>query len=179
MTTLPRIGSCVIEFLKISCLSNFCRDLGSTAVTFLPSLGLEHLVQLNLKEVTTITAFSDNFVSLPRLRIVYLAQERRYLCCAFKYKRKQGLYTARSENVSFTRDCATESFTATVQVSSPYQTLTTPYTTNRSQQTTTDNPWGKWGGRKRALLSFGDWLPSPNRTSTDSIQSRYDFCHFG
>jgi len=145
-------------------------DLGNTAVTFLPSLGLEHLVQLNLKGVTTIVAFSDDFVSLPQLRKVYLAQERRYLCCAFKYKRKESLHTARSQNVSFTRDCSTESITTTAQVSSPYQTVTTPYTTNRSQQTTTDG-WGGWGRRKRALLSFGDWLPSPNRTSTDPTQS--------
>ena len=170
MATLPRMDLYRIS-LQLSYLSNFDRDLGNTAVTFLPSLGLEHLVQLNLKGVTTIVAFSDDFVSLPQLRKVYLAQERRYLCCAFKYKRKESLHTARSQNVSFTRDCSTESITTTAQVSSPYQTVTTPYTTNRSQQTTTDG-WGGWGRRKRALLSFGDWLPSPNRTSTDPTQSR-------
>ena len=139
------------------------RLLDKTKISRVPSHGLSSLVTLSLKGVNSILSVSDDVINLPKLAFVYLSEKRRYLCCAFKYRRSETIHEEEGAKVNFTKDCQSTTIQPT--------TATTEST--QKQATTTEDPWGGggWGRRRRNLLWFGDWIPASN-TSTDKVKTR-------
>ena len=76
---------------------------------------------------------SDDVVNLPKLAFVYLSEKRRYLCCAFKYRRSETIHEAEGAKVNFTKDCRST-------VIPPTKTTTEKNTITIN--TTTTDPWG-------------------------------------
>eukprot|EP00794_Sanderia_malayensis_P017301 gene17301-19033_t len=167
--------------------------LDNTIISHLPSEGLETLQTLSFKGVNSLWSISKGVINLPKLERVFVPEQRRFLCCAFEYKRSHVLKPGSGGGIhrNVTRQCggvkAQTSQTTTALSSS---TTSVPSTTPKLQSTrasnastrklaTTEDHWGPWGRFKRALLWFHeDWEPSKQKApSTNS--PLYDFTDGG
>ena len=148
----------------------FFRGLNKTKISEVPSIGLSNLAQLHLNGVTSINSVSDEVINLPKLTKVYVDEQRRFLCCAFLHKRGDTLRSTK-KRTNRTRNCVTKA-PITAAATSTKGTDGGRSTTSRpTGSTTTDHFGGGFGRRKRALLWFGDWVPS-NKTGTDPVKTR-------
>lgn len=65
----------------------FIRYLDNTAIDYLPYAGLLALTKLHLLDTPNLWDIPDGIVGIPTLQKVRVASERRFLCCAFEFKR--------------------------------------------------------------------------------------------
>lgn len=163
------------------------RFLKGTKITSLPSIGLEHLKTLNLKEV-------DDFWSIPpglkSIREVHVSEYNSFLCCAFYLGTYQRDFARRGENgnnfpsssspSAFSKSVTDNPVTITSESSTTAPVtmrITTTAARNSSEQnnittpalTTTRSPWGK--RRRRDLAGFGTVAPTVNNSSGGTTTS--------
>ena len=128
----------------------------------------------------------DDIASLPKLKTVNVPKTRRFLCCAFEYKRRDVLYHPTHQVTNVTRKCrATVSPAPTISVrttrnpwgqrKATIRSIRSPWGQSKSTVSTTKSSWGSWGRRKRGLLWFGsdgDGFQPGNKT-TQPTSKRY------
>eukprot|EP00795_Rhopilema_esculentum_P013456 gene13456-4331_t len=147
--------------------------LNNTKISEVPSIGLSNLAELHLNGVTSINSVSDEVINLPKLTKVYVDEQRRFLCCAFLHRRGETLRSTKIRT-NRTRNCATNAPITTAATSTKRTDGGKSTTLRPTGSTTTDHFGGGFGRRRRALLWFGDWVPS-NKTGTDPLKTSHPF----
>ena len=136
----------------------------------LPSAGLTSLEELSFTGVNSIWTVPDGVLNLPKLKKVSVPVQRRFLCCAFLYKRQKSVNIENGVASNGTRNCTaplkptTQPVKPTTAKPTTAKPTTVGSTASSGNKPTTDNPWGR---RKRALLWFKDSWEVSNWTTSD------------